>query len=70
MSESREECIEGELSAARVIKNPGEAENQSKKKINNQEYVGQQTLKIIGQSTRFFSIDGDLRKRLVLHIIG
>ena len=30
-----------------------------------QEYIGQQTLKVIGQSTRHFSITGDLRKKII-----
>lgn len=71
VKKGREECMEGGISSTRVIKNPGEAGNQSrKKKKNKQEFTGQQTLKIIGQSNRFFSIYGDLRKELVLHIKG
>lgn len=30
-----------------------------------QEYIGQQTLKVTGQSTRHFSIAGDLWKKII-----
>lgn len=60
----RDECMEGGISATGVIKNPGEAEIQSKRQPGIYKPTNLENRWAENQKTRLFFLDGDLRKNI------